>query len=373
MRNSLSWLGLTTRGKMVLCIHKTPADYPSMPGLSRQDTQLLKGIAICLMLWRHLFATGTSFLGFTGYLGKICVPVFLLLSGYGLTIQFQKHSADLNSTVRFELRRFLTFYINYWSLFIPAILIGSCFGRTPAVVYPADTTMGLFKWIGLDFFAVAYWNSYCWAGWFNQLILFFYFIFPLLLFLCKKFDFLFVAIATAICVWIKAVPGHPLYYPHLEEVYLHGPAFLFGIILALHPRCFFLSRHKGTKEIIAATISVFFCVFLLICCYFAALPPNDLVLQFYSLVALALIFSAIHTMGRLPLFQKVFCFLGHHSMNIFLLHTLFIPIGAKFHRIVPMPFLIVLGLSLACSLLLEAIKTHIGIYAFLKDLRMRLG
>jgi uncharacterized membrane protein len=59
--------------------------------LSINDTLLIKGIAICLMLWHHLFFQNPEF-GFlvfhTAQLSKLCVALFLFISGYGLTIQY---------------------------------------------------------------------------------------------------------------------------------------------------------------------------------------------------------------------------------------------------------------------------------------------
>lgn len=61
--------------------------------LTLHDTSVLKGIAICAMLWHHLFLLHPEY-GYVVFhlalLGKVCVAIFLLLSGYGLTIQMNK-------------------------------------------------------------------------------------------------------------------------------------------------------------------------------------------------------------------------------------------------------------------------------------------
>lgn len=62
-------------------------------GLTLHDTSILKGIAICAMLWHHLFYENPEyglFVWHLALLGKVCVAIFLLLSGYGLTIQMDK-------------------------------------------------------------------------------------------------------------------------------------------------------------------------------------------------------------------------------------------------------------------------------------------
>lgn len=65
----------------------------SVFSLSLHDTSILKGIAICAMLWHHLFYENPEyglFVWHLALLGKVCVAIFLLLSGYGLTIQMNR-------------------------------------------------------------------------------------------------------------------------------------------------------------------------------------------------------------------------------------------------------------------------------------------
>ena len=66
--------------------------------LSLKDSFLIKGIAIFLMLWHHLFYTHAEY-GYlvqtTAILGKVCVAMFLFVSAYGLTIQFEKKIPNL--------------------------------------------------------------------------------------------------------------------------------------------------------------------------------------------------------------------------------------------------------------------------------------
>lgn len=79
---------------------------------SREDTKLVKGFAILLMLYHHLFAfsdriqDGNSYiplLTFTsvnsaelvGLFGKMCVALFLFLGGYGTWMSYQAKRARL--------------------------------------------------------------------------------------------------------------------------------------------------------------------------------------------------------------------------------------------------------------------------------------
>ena len=63
--------------------------------LSKSDTSALKGIAIMAMLLHHLYYSipigvepYTGILYLLGIIGKVCVPIFLFCSGYGLKAQY---------------------------------------------------------------------------------------------------------------------------------------------------------------------------------------------------------------------------------------------------------------------------------------------
>lgn len=65
--------------------------------LTKTDTAVLKGIAICGMLCWHLFHSPNPFdIEYSGLvkwlsiIGDVCVSIFLFVSGYGLTIQLEQ-------------------------------------------------------------------------------------------------------------------------------------------------------------------------------------------------------------------------------------------------------------------------------------------
>lgn len=98
---------------------------------TRRDTKIIKGIAICLMLYHHLFAFperateyGENFVSLfywgetnlsvcLGAFGKICVPLFTLLSGYGCYMASLRES-DAHALVR---RHIAGLYKSFWMVF----------------------------------------------------------------------------------------------------------------------------------------------------------------------------------------------------------------------------------------------------------------
>lgn len=107
--------------------------------ITKDETLFLKGMALVLMQWHHLFGVTLEIddpsrllwlFGHPGFevwlagLGKICVPAFLFLSGYGLAVSGKKATG-------YYFRKIGALYRSYWLvffLFIPVALL--FFGHT---------------------------------------------------------------------------------------------------------------------------------------------------------------------------------------------------------------------------------------------------
>lgn len=100
---------------------------------TKTDTKCIKGVAVLLMLWHHLFNdtriycyTEISGIGkyniiFAKLLGNICVSIFLFMGGYGSFRQLQK-SKKINI-----LKKIKGLYVSYWRIFLPFVVIGILF------------------------------------------------------------------------------------------------------------------------------------------------------------------------------------------------------------------------------------------------------
>ena len=83
--------------------------------LTLDETLILKGVAICFMLWHHLFYQHSEYGWFvhqTAQFGKVCVSLFLFVSAYGLTVQYGKvYEKSMVETIKFQAKRFVKFYV----------------------------------------------------------------------------------------------------------------------------------------------------------------------------------------------------------------------------------------------------------------------
>lgn len=111
--------------------------------LDKQSTEKLKGIAILLVVFGHLFVT--KFFNIANpnvkYLGAQGVALFLILSGYGLTQSFLKKGIDRS----FLVRRGKTVLLPYFLVTLIWIVLDYVFGT----VYPFKTEV--LALIGFDF------------------------------------------------------------------------------------------------------------------------------------------------------------------------------------------------------------------------------
>lgn len=113
--------------------------------ISKDNSLVLKGFGILLMLFHHLFYSpksqslfrdyhinlGSIDIGIVNQLGlycKLCVAIFVFASGYGLETTYL--SRDL-SVMTFYKRRFKKLFLNYWFIWLLFVPIGIfVFGRT---------------------------------------------------------------------------------------------------------------------------------------------------------------------------------------------------------------------------------------------------
>lgn len=100
---------------------------------SKTDTKIIKGIAICFMLWHHLFGApmrlpansfvslftinGNQFATVIAMFCKICVSLFTFLSGYGI----YKSSSIKGCSSKFIYAHLLSLYKYVWIIFIIAL------------------------------------------------------------------------------------------------------------------------------------------------------------------------------------------------------------------------------------------------------------
>lgn len=322
--------------------------------LDLNDTNVLKGIALILLLVHHLFSPsmydnyGWDELMINGHLypvtlaigglSNVCVALFVLLSGYGLTRQriLKKCPPQLLSFYKHRLGKLM---FNYWFIFVIFVSLDIfVFDRNINDAYDGNHVVAKFI---ADVFGLTHFFDFLAINptwWFMSLIIFLYLIFPFLYRLVNNDPLFFVLMFSLVALI-------PWTFDPLTMLSLIF-AFCLGIILARKPINFKIRY-------------VFFYILLLGIGVFLRRRNYSTFNYYDGLISVGIVY--IYMILTLPkVVNKILAFIGRHSMNIFLFHTfLFYYWFSDFVYSFRNPILILVFFSALCllvSLALEKIK-----------------
>ena len=125
---------------------------PPVTDITVESTEHLKGIALLLLMWHHLFGVGfledwlSPFKDIeyvTGSSAKICLAIFLFCSGYGLYRSY----INRNSKDRLYVpKKIIGALVPYWIIMLIAIAVLAFLGKFDLVYIPAN----ILAWIHDD-------------------------------------------------------------------------------------------------------------------------------------------------------------------------------------------------------------------------------
>lgn len=320
--------------------------------LSRDNTLILKGGGICLMLIHHLFYIqnglyddvhlfGNHYLvQEIGIFGKLCVSLFVFLSGYGLMASYKNKEIKVFD---FYIHRFKKLYLNYWFIWLLFVPIGVfVFNRTFDEVYGSQKIFkASLEFLGIYNLIGGYGYNPTW--WFYSCIIVLYLLFPFLRKLHDRWPYLMFSIMILL----------PLigFLPVIRSFAWYLLPFVVGMWVAVVPITKFDKISLGQVVITLLGLAIFrnFSGNLV--------SITDTLLS----LGLALFVAKINAPSWMNMIFKV---LGKHSMNIFLFHTFIYYFWFKdLIYVTRQPVIIFLELIASClliSVFLEFVKNKIG-------------
>ena len=362
---------------------------------SKKDTNIVKGVAIIIMMLHHCFLSANRFDKFAvdffplsqnlviamARAGKCCVGIFTFLSAYGLTRSYMKQEKEYGSlgeskmAEKFVLRRCINLLSGFWFVYLVAF-IGSCFlsKMTPLAIYCGDEADAfrflyymLLDMLGLSrlFGTPALINTW----WYMGLALTVIFIFPIMIKVYRHYGGIVIpAMFCLFCAfqlektdfsrWLFLVPIGILFADRrilekckewkLHQNHLFSQIFKFGLLSA----CLVLSAVFWAKNYYTKDYSTFFIDTMLTIC---------VVLWVYLFTA------------DIPVLSNILGFLGKHSMNIFLIHSFlrvrWCPEHIYSFKNFLLIILVLLAESTALSILIEILKNHCGYLRLVQKLK----
>lgn len=350
---------------------------------SIQDTEIQKGIALLILIALHLFYRSepawqlfdyTSIVDGKPWIttllknGKICVDIFVFLSGYGLNESFNKKTKTLKDgsfELRFVIAHLFKLYISFWFIFFAFLIIGQFIGKINMTDVYGSGFSGLmsliiemfglrdilFEWLHTGTINVTWW--------YMSLIVICYILFPLIKRIMAKFTYLPL---TAFLL-LNAYAPYASYRQISTGAFFYLSAFALGMLCSekgLMDKLINLrmkQSHKIIYSILLVGITYIFCYYDR---YNGELPHA------ISIIILVNVLF-IEKNALLANIKQLPAFIGTHSANIFMFHTFILfwfeskvyQFGNPF--IIWFSFLIVL---LLISILIEYVKKKIKLYDF---------
>lgn len=339
-----------------------------MKSFSKEHTLLVKGVAICIMFFHHLFyrqeftnmyywtisIRSHPVIQFLATHAKICVAIFVFLSAYGLTISYRNTEKQMEDSkkkwkdnFKYLYHRIKKLYLLYWPIFIVCIIIGwitKC--RIPMEVY---------KSLGeaiRDFFGIAYIidgeSPFVGAWWYISFSLLLYVFFSILYRAVKKYPK--AMLGLSFILGIKNFTEIPI----LIEVQRYFFVSCLGIYFA-NGKIFEKIFELFTSWKLIA-ISMLSCViFFIIRCIHA--------FTFDGFLVVSIIVLTIALLDNTKYIKKSLQILGKNSGNMFLIHGIIylywlkdFLYGFKYPIVI---FMMLLGITLLFSVGIEYGKTII--------------
>ena len=330
---------------------------------SKDDTSLIKGIAILFMLFYHLFETYErvtslgviyaplsidSFLMLSGF-GNICVAVFAFLSAYGISKKLLAlESVSLRDWYKVCVKRYLKLLVGFVCIYASVNLLW--FSKFDYVKLYGNGWQGLLCGIldALGLAQIAGTPTLCGTWWYMEIAILIIFITPILLKVVKSMGNYSIIVG----VLLPQIVSLPFDFKRYYFVVL------FGVVAANEEWFEKIDLSKVPKWARAIGGLILFTVLVII-------RQNYYVYTNFAYLVdapIAFYFALFgkELFGRLKGVNTGLRFLGKYSMNIYFIHSfIYMIIYQEFiysFKYAGLIFVVLLALCLVYSLCLEGIK-----------------
>ena len=298
---------------------------------SKQMTQIAKGIAILAMFFHHMYKNNPcvpipiapeNMLEIFAAAGKVCVCLFMILSGYGIT-KSRQNKPDNYSNAKFVYNHIINLLFSFMFVFLFTVFIYVSSGESLTEVYGGGA-MGVFYFIkdmlGLERLGPET-PSLCIAWWFMEAVFLCYLLFPLFYKIIGHNKY-----TAAVCLFVCYIPW--IVYQICQgwdwksdrEIFYFF-AFAVGVFCARYnifdKAVAFSNRHKLPFALLSfAGVIVFF---------FVRVKLRLIADPFF---ALSVIFAVIGIFRFIPIVKDILVNLGDNSSNMYMSHMMIKPLLA---------------------------------------------
>lgn len=357
---------------------------------TKQDTQALKGIAILMMLFHHCYRTTEIFEGYTvnfapfsedfivklAYFMKICVAIFVFITGYGLTksikAQSENYTLDRQQFKGYIRTRLVKVMSGYWFVYICASIF--CFfmdNRQLTVYFEGDITRdnfatGFMRML-LDMFGLTrlfnlnYWRYTLNADWwYMSLAILLVLLAPLIVRLVHKYAFLWTAL---LCLFVPRIFGLDGSNDLVRWIFM----FIIGVYSAQNDvlqkmKDFCFVKNRPLNMLLKFGLST---VILAVLCYTATKLDHKAFYEFKDgMVPFFVIYYCYNFIICIPVVRQILCFFGRYAMTVYFVHDIIKEVyfgdfvySFEYFGLI---YIIFFAISLAVAIVLEFLKKITG-------------
>lgn len=299
--------------------------------MTKRESNILKCLAILLMLAHHLFmyadqpdypalAYGPLLntperLAAFGQLSKLCVTIFVFITAYGTTKGYKEDDMrDPRTIMAISTRRWVKLLLSFQLVYLIAFVLCPLGGKNWLTLYSPSRLENLFFAL-VDFLGLSYiigTPSYNSSWWYMSLAVTFIFILPLLIKLCRRYGFFALLPEILLVRWLN-----------VEWVICR---YLLPAMVAV-----LMAEFDGIEKLKSAYDKSRFPVKIAAFTGAVAvlglgsvlwLRAGDGLLDLYETVlVLPACFLTLMTLARIPGLNRAAEFIGRHSMNMYFFHV----------------------------------------------------
>lgn len=354
-------------------------------GFSKRDSLALKGIAILMMMWHHCFLAGrfeTYTINFwplaqsqvsnIADFCKICVSLFVFVSGYGLYLTYQKAEKEHKEVGRWIYEKLVRTLSGYWFVLILAWIICAVLDNRPYRVYGFEKSVFLGIWnmfiefLGLTNLVKGTQLNATW--WYMSAAVVFIVLLPAI---ALGFKYLGCFCTLGIISLFPRISGG---FPGWTHFYSFLPIFCIGMIFARGDFFGKWNEWWSEKKRHIKTLKFILMLGGLLIVYKLFYHLNITVWWDvkWNLLPLFVIFFAKDYLFQIPFINKLLIFIGKHATNIFLIHTFIRVYYCESFTYSRGHFILIMGTlllaSLGLSVVVESLKRLVGYDKWLNKL-----
>ncbi len=304
-------------------------------GLTKKDSLAMKGIAIIIMLFHHLYCEVSRFdkyeIDFSPFsqdfivdvslMMKICVSIFAFITGYGLLKSIAKTPLDRGSVLKWNITRLLKTMSGFYFVYIIVFVTTQLLSGLPMKAYFSGSKVKGLIYVFADFMGLSHLfdtPSLIGTWWYMSAAFIFILLVPIVYSVSKKISYLPV-VFVIICLPRLLNVG----YPGGTNAYTFILPMVFGMIFADYNLFEKIGSLKPKNKVVAYIIDFLFFGIAVVFSYFIFINFRGAKMWELKFAVVPVFFICFcrYCIIRIPVIKNILEFLGRHSFTLFLTHS----------------------------------------------------